>query len=171
MDNLHNDTAIKFTVDLPYPTITPTTDLRTARMLLDDFAGQDSELTGVNQYIYQHLVTGEYKDLSAVLKGIAIVEMKHFEMLGEAIVNLGGDPVFTSSRGRPWTALYLKYIKNPKLIILMNIQGEKAGIKGYRQSIEMTNNPQVKKLLERIILDEELHVQNLEKMLVKFEHI
>jgi len=171
MDNLHNDMTIKYTVDLPYPEITPTTDLRTARMLLDDFAGQDSELSGINQYVYQHLVTGEYEELSKVLKGIALVEMKHFEMLGDAIVNLGGDPVFTSSRGRPWTALYLKYIKNPKLIILMNIQGEKTGIKGYRQSIEMTNNTQVKKLLERIILDEELHLQILEKMLAKFEYM
>ena len=144
--------------------------MRTARILLDDYAGMESELTAINQYVYQHIISEEkYEDLADALLGISIAEMEHLELLGSAILNLGGDPIYKSSNGRMWNSAFVQYVKNPKVILMVNIQGEKTAIRNYRRTIEMTNNVQVKKLIERIILDEELHIQIFEKLLKQFE--
>ncbi len=49
-----------------------------------------SELTTISQYFYHHLVLrGVNNVVAEILKGIAIVEIKHLELLGEAKLNSG----------------------------------------------------------------------------------
>ena len=49
-------------------------------------------------------------------------------------------------------------------MILANINVEYAAIYNYRWHIQMTSNDSVKRLLERIILDEELHIRLFSEM-------
>ena len=76
--------------DLPYPEVNVAKDLSEARLILPNYAGRDSETTAILTYAYQSYMTA---DLKKILEEISIVEMTHHEMLGEAIVKLGGYPI------------------------------------------------------------------------------
>lgn len=62
---------------------------------------------------------------------IAMIEIKHLELLGEAIIKLGGNPEFKSSYsnvGRFWLGSYVNYSTTIKKILLDNIDTEKIAI-------------------------------------------
>ncbi|HEY8390431.1 MAG TPA: ferritin-like domain-containing protein [Clostridia bacterium] len=161
----NNERRKRFKLDLPYPEVEPVCDPKTVMLIKEDYAGCQSELTAINVYIYQRILMNDVLDeLAGVLLGIAIVEMEHLELLGMAIKNLGGDPEYEVGC-RMWTADYVIYTKNPKEMLLANIEGEKTAIRNYRRHIRMIDNRQVQKLLERIILDEELHIDIFSSLL------
>ena len=101
--------------DLPYPEVNVTKDLSEARLILPNYAGRDSETTAILTYAYQSYMTA---DLKKILEEIAIVEMTHHEMLGEAIVKLGGYPIIGS--GCFWNGSFINYTSNPKVYLKNN---------------------------------------------------
>jgi rubrerythrin len=86
-------------VDEPYPPIrVERPNPRYARILQEDFAGTVSEMTAITQYLYHHFdMEPVLREVAELLEEISIVEMTHFEMLGELIKMLGGDPVYQGS--------------------------------------------------------------------------
>ena len=78
------DTCI---LDIPYPEINPNEKSREkAMLLLPLFAGRVSEMTAINTYIYQSMITKkEDPSLHDMLECISITEMKHFDILGQII--------------------------------------------------------------------------------------
>ncbi|NLC53912.1 MAG: peptidoglycan-binding protein, partial [Firmicutes bacterium] len=82
-----------YTLPVPYPeprVVAPNAFY--AQLLLEDYAGMVSELTAVHQYLYNHYYFE--KELSGMVKSIAIVEMKHLELLAETILLLGEAPEY-----------------------------------------------------------------------------
>ena len=75
----------RFCCDLPYPPVEVTCpDPACVPILRDLYAGQRSELGAITQYCYQSFLLGlRDEELSGMLRGIAIVEMHHLEMLGQ----------------------------------------------------------------------------------------
>ena len=66
-----------------------------ANLLLEDYAGVVSEMTAINQYLYHHFTFGEgFDELTELVECIAIIEMKHLELLAESILLLGVAPEF-----------------------------------------------------------------------------
>ena len=107
----------------------------------------------------------EYKK---ILKGIAIVEMHHLEILGNLIYQLGLTPVFgkrTENALEWFNGSYVNYSNNLISVLQEDILEEQKTIEQYEKIIIYTNDFHVKEILNRIILDEKLHIEIFSKML------
>ncbi len=166
----HNDCVL----NIPYPPAdVKEKNLYYARLLLNNYAGQNGEMTAITQYLYQHLISEEcYGELSDSLECISIVEMRHLEMLGELITKLGGAPLFrTQNRGRNiyWSGKFVAEIQNPRKFLIKNIEAENVAIRDYKMRICQISDPMIQNLLERIIRDEEHHITIFKRYLAEFE--
>jgi bacterioferritin len=161
---------LKYKVDLPYPEVkVEKPNIEYAKILSNDYAGKVSEETAINLYSFQHFaLDDEY--YTKILKNISIVEMKHLELLGETIKLLGLEPVFMSYNKEknglvPWKSSYIDYKTNLEDVLKIDIEAEEKAIENYRKSISLINDKYIKKLLERIIMDEELHLNIFKDLL------
>jgi len=152
--------------DLPYPEISCQDKNKSyANLIQVNYAGAISELTAINQYIYHSLAISEkFKDVAHCLKHIAMVEMEHLEILGKLIIALGGNPRFEINKGGrelEWSPKFIEYGSNLASMLRENIDGEKAAIRQYKSTISLIKNDNITKILERIIVDEEIHIKTL----------
>ena len=157
-------------LNIPYPEAkTDEKNLCYANLLLNDYAGKNSEMTAVTQYTYQDIISTEmYPEVADALECIAIVEMHHYDLIATVIREFGGDPqlrVINNGQPRYWDAKYVNYNKNPRRFLRENIIAEKAAIESYKKRIRQINDPNVQKLLERIIIDEEHHIEIFQSLL------
>ncbi len=107
------------------------------------------------------------KDYADTLMGIAIAEMKHLDILGEAMLKLGVDPKFIQC---PNTRTYfntstVSQSKTPQKMLMDDIGGELEAIATYKKMLFILENEQVEAIIQRIIIDEELHLEKLKEML------
>ena len=157
--------------ELPYPTIRiGEPNLRWARILTELFCGQNGEMTAVNQYVYQHFILGETAAEDAgTIECIAQNEMQHFDLLGKLIYALGGDPklrVSVSPRQSVWwNGGWLDYSHIRSTLVNNNIRAEQKAIAAYRSAIDLIDDRNIDEILERIILDEERHIELFREML------
>ena len=153
-------------VDLEYPEIDiDSVSMSDCRYLMEDYGGAESELTAILTYIYQTYILSEmeeYKELHDTLHGIAITEMHHHELLGEAIVKLGGTPVMGGTH-KFWNASMVNYCKDIINMINIDIKAENIAIENYKKTMRCVQNYSIRELIERIIMDEELHILALEE--------
>lgn len=145
----------------PYPEIAAAEpNICYARLLLDDYAGTVSEMTSVCQYMYHEVMTCEMKVQDA-LKGIAAVEMRHISVLAELIRKLGGEPLLRNGSGIYWSPKFIYCGSRLADRIRADIDAEQRSISCYELHIELIEDPGIKNILRRIILDEELHIRLL----------
>lgn len=153
----------KYADQQPYPQIgAMEANEEYVKLLMDDYAGKDSELTAITQYTFQHFIKGGGNmEVAQMVMAIAQAEMKHYALLGEAIEKLGGDPKCKGghgSNGDYWTGRNPDYSMSPTEILEANIQAEKTAIENYTKHAEIIDYPSIKNLLKRIIRDEEIHL-------------
>jgi len=130
-----------------------------AALLLEDYAGQVSELTASAQYIYHHIVVPEgYEWIADLLEDTAIVEMKHLELLGETIRLLGADPRYYAQDGVYWSARHVAYREGLRQQLEADVEAERAAIAQYERHYALIADPHVRRLLARIMADEQLHL-------------
>ncbi|HAA38332.1 MAG TPA: bacterioferritin [Firmicutes bacterium] len=127
-------------------------------LLLNDYAGEVSELTAITQYLHHHFVVG-YKDVAKLLEEISLVEMRHFEMLGEALRDAGIDPRIYNTHKKYWTGNYVNYQYNVCDILRADIVAELDAISQYYRHIALIPNRDIQTLLRRIIKDELKHIE------------
>lgn len=155
-----------YKADLPYPEI----DLKVksmyeVKLLMPSYGGRESETSAIFGYIYGHYVTEDVPgDISNCLSKIAITEMHHHDMLGKAIFQLGGTP-YIGGNYSYWQGGYINYIKDPVSILKNSIAAEKQAIHDYKIVTARSHIPEIKLLIERIILDEEIHIATLTELL------
>lgn len=147
--------------NIPYPKLMNIRqNTRYANLLYDNFAGEEGELTAVNQYIYEHIELKRYEGLSKILLSIAIEEMHHLELIGDLIKRLGRKPYYMNQNQCMWNANNIKYhFNNVYDMLMFNIESEKKTIESYKEAIKYTQNKSIKDLLERIMLDEQTHLE------------
>lgn len=152
---------------IPYPKVANLVENKKyANMLYDDFSGQLGEFSAISQYIYEHINSQQDENVSRILRSIAIMEMKHLDIIGDIIKRLGKDPIFVDSKGIAWSSNNIKYnFKDVEEMIKFNIYTEEVAIQGYRKAYLYTNNRSLKKVFERIILDEKTHIRIFRDML------
>ena len=151
-----------YSSDLHYPTLQVEKNLHDSKILMPVYGGVQGEITAVMTYTYQHFVA-EDEALKEMLEGVSIAEMKHVDLLGNAITVLGGYPVIG---GRAyWSGSYVNYTLDPKRFLRQNILAEENAILGYERAILNLSQDSVKNLIERIILDEEIHVKLFKEFL------
>ena len=155
---------------IPYPEcsgIMP--DYKFGRLVYDAYAGSKSELTTILTYVYEHLTNEEIEEVAMFLKMISMQEMKHLEMLGEMLVKLGCMPYYMGTYGNKWCSDNVRStFQNLEEMLNFNVMGEKEAIQGYRHLISVCESPNIKAILERIIMDEECHVQIFEYLKQKY---
>ena len=98
--------------NIPYPKLMNIRqNIRYANLLYDNFAGEEGELTAVNQYIYEHIELKQYEGFSKILLSIAKEEMHHLELIGDLIKRLGKKPYYINQNQCMWNANNIKYNK------------------------------------------------------------
>jgi bacterioferritin len=146
-------------------------NIKQGNLLSLAYAGKNSEFTAISQYVVHHITCSDTNsDISHDILQIGVVEMFHLDMLGSCLKQLGTSVnlgVHNGCATQFWTAGYIKYGKNLRERLLLDIQGEKDCIAQYRYIIQNIHNPAIERLLERIIGDEEVHIDIFEKMLTQ----
>ncbi len=144
-----------------YPKIEGRCEMSDALCLMGDYGGRNGETTAIIQYIYQHYITaGVDERLSRMMRGIALVEMRHHALLADAIVRSGGTPYVGTVR-EFWTARSVSYSKDIPLFLMNDIAAETAAVAAYRKTLLCLTNESIKRLVSRIIEDEEVHLSLL----------
>jgi bacterioferritin len=143
---------------------------RYCNLIYDNFGGEEGELTAITQYIYEHMNFKKEEAISHILQDIAIEEMHHLDILGEIITNLGEKPIYQNSNQKLWIANNVTYdICNLRDAIKKNMKDEESAIIGYRKLLRYTNNIHLRRIYERIILDETTHFEIFKRILMNLK--
>lgn len=121
------------------------------------------ELVAISQYMIEHyeLEDAGYGKLGDTMKEIAITEMKHAEEFAERIMFLNGTPI-TRPEAEAQKGLSIKDMLN------VNHHLEEGAIKMYNDAIKLCSEEGdnvSKALFEKILADEESHVDDFQKMM------
>lgn len=165
----------KYIVNLPYPEPRiERQNVQYANILLKDYSGAVSEFTAINLYVYQHFVSDrEYEDYAELIGGVSMAEMKHLELLGETIKLLGIKPVYIDNAcppGKFWTPRYVNFTTFIREMLMEDIQSEQKAIENYKYHITLIQDRYIRELLQRIIVDEELHVKLFKELYDKYSN-
>ena len=150
--------------DMPYPKVKVLKENKEyARLLSHAYASNESELTIVHLYIYQSVILEDKNpEIAKILKEIAKVEMHHLYLLAAAIKKLGCDPIFADCNlymESYWNSNYVYYDTDLNLILEIDIDSEKRAIHDYQMLLTTINDSYLKQLINRIILDEQIHLE------------
>lgn len=155
--------------DLPYPNIDElTTDVTSGQIISFAYATQKGELQATLQYFSHHLYLE--KDDADTLMCIAIAEMHHLDILGKTMLKLGAKPLLVQY---PNSKMYyntstVSTATVPSKLLMDDIEGELNAIADYQKMLFVLKNEQVSAIIQRIIIDEQLHLQTLKTMLEKY---
>lgn len=163
----------KFAVNLPYPEISVNEKNKNySNIILQNYAGQNSEFTAVAQYNYHEIaIFNDYPVVSNAIKGIARVEMYHLQILGELIVLLGGDPKYRIYKKKTecyWSPKFIDFNKELKTLLTNDLNSEISSIKQYEKAISLIDDENIVLIIKRIILDEEYHVKIFKELIQKY---
>ena len=163
---------MEYRVNKPYPKIeVERPNKKYAKLLLEDYAGISGEDTAIHQYSFQHFDKFNVsKDFADTLAKIAAVEMRHLELLGETIKLLGLNPKFKFTERNChyltyFSSSFVNYETDIRNMLLSDIEIEEKAIKNYLYHISIINDKYVKRLLYRIIEDEQVHIKCFKELL------
>ena len=115
-------------------------------LLNQDLAGEHGAII---QYLNHAYAMGE-GEMACEIEAIAREEMRHLDWLAEAIVGLSGVPSLKRGKMRMSGEAVADWMKN-------NVLLEEDAINQYKEHIKATDDPKIKRLLQRILSDEESH--------------
>ena len=109
----------------------------------------EGEHGAIIQYLTHAYAMGE-GEMACEIEAIAREEMRHLDWLAEAIVELGGVPSLKRGKMRMDGKSVAGWMKN-------GVQLEEDAMAPYREHIKLIDDPKIKRLLKRILSDEESH--------------
>lgn len=159
--------------DKPYPLVCVSGKNRNyGRWILDNMGGSNSEMSAVSLYLYNHMWTEpDCVDISYLFHKISIVEMHHLKIFGTLARELGENPcLWTHRQNRMvyWTPGYNQYPTELSRLIHNALAGELATIEKYERQASAVEDVHIVANLERIILDEKIHVQIFKDMITEY---
>jgi bacterioferritin len=125
-------------------------------MLNQDLEGEHAAII---QYLVHAYAMGE-GEMACEIEAIAREEMRHFDWLAEAIAELGGVPTIKRAGMRTGGEIVADWMKN-------DVLQEEEGIALYEKHIAAIADPKIKRLLKRILSDEESHRADFEHFIDK----
>lgn len=145
-----------------------------AAEMLSNLGACCSEMSTVSLYIYNStILTDRNPEYAQIFHKLGMVEMHHLNIFSHLAHMLGADPrLWTCSGKRPcyWSPACNRYPMQPEPLIRNSLQGEQDTILKYRRQAAQICDAHVVDLLNRIILDEQLHVQIFREMLEDVRH-
>lgn len=143
-----------------------------ACLLMDDYAGVVSEFTAISQYLYHYFLLKDIdENLGELLENVAITEMLHMEILADTIKKLGQNPQIRgsfSTCNNFWNGSFAYYGRDLCSRLKADIDAEYKAVSEYRKHIRLIKDPYIQAILERIILDEKVHIRLFNEALYKF---
>jgi bacterioferritin len=109
----------------------------------------EGEHGAIIQYLLHAYAMGE-GEMSCEIEALAREEMRHLDWLAETVVELGGTPSLTRGNMRMGGQAVSEWMANDVLL-------EEDAIKLYKEHIKTIDDPKIKRLLKRILSDEESH--------------
>ena len=109
----------------------------------------EGEHGAIIQYLTHAYAMGE-GEIACEIEAIAREEMRHLDWLAEAIVELGGVPSLERGKMRMEGKSVVDWMKNGVML-------EEDAMAPYREHIKLIDDPKIKRLLQRILSDEESH--------------
>lgn len=159
--------------EMPYPPIQVTQkNIHYEKLMLDNLAGSNSEMSTFNLYFYNSLITSrQYKEIADVFNEVMEEELHHMEIFGEISLQLGADPrlwAWKNNRNIYWTPSYTQYTMRLKDIISNAIKNEKWAIDKYSKQISNIKDMSIVENLNRIIMDEKKHLDKFTQLYNKY---
>ncbi len=109
----------------------------------------EGEHGAIIQYLTHAYAMGE-GEMACEIEAIAREEMRHLDWLAETVVELGGTPSLKRGEMRMDGKSVADWMRNSVLL-------EEDGITLYKEHIKLIDDPKTKRLLQRILSDEESH--------------
>ena len=163
---------IQYAAAEPYPEVrVQKKNWRYGQAMLSNVGGSTSEISAVARYLYSYVTQEEWGEVSDCLRHIAMVEMHHLDIFARLSRQLGEDPrLWTLSRGqrRYWTPEYLRYPRKLEHLLRYALEEERGTIQKYNQQALWIRDGNILANLERIIADEQVHVQILTGLLESY---
>jgi len=119
----------------------------------------EGEHAAIIQYLTHAYAMGE-GEMACEIEAIAREEMRHLDWLAETIVELGGIPSLERGSMRMDGESVVDWMRNDVLL-------EEDGMNLYREHIKSIDDPKIKRLLQRILSDEESHHGDFEHFVEK----
>ena len=119
---------------------------KTIELLNKDLEGEHGAII---QYLIHAYSMGE-GEMACEIEALAREEMRHLDFLAEAVVELGGVPSMKRGKMRMGGKAVADWMSNDVLL-------EGDAIKQYKEHIKAISDPKIKRLLKRILSDEESH--------------
>lgn len=140
-----------------------------AAEMLGNIGSCNSEMSAVSLYLYNNIIlTDTNLEYAKIFQKIAVVEMHHWQIYAQLARMLGADPrLWTFSNNRPcyWSPACNHYPQQLKSLLENSLRGEQDAILKYRRQAEVIKDAYIADLINRIILDEEVHVEIFTEML------
>ena len=125
-------------------------------LLNEDLEGEHAAII---QYLSHAYAMGE-GEMACEIEAIAREEMRHLDWLAETIVELGGVPSLTRGEMRTGGKAVAEWMDN-------DVLQEEDAIKLYKEHIAAIDNAKIKRLLNRILSDEQSHRGDFEHFVEK----
>jgi bacterioferritin len=119
----------------------------------------EGEHGAIIQYLLHAYAMGE-GEMACEIEALAREEMRHLDWLAETVVELGGTPSLTRGNMRMGGKAVSEWMANDVLL-------EGDAIKLYKEHIKAIDDLKIKRLLKRILSDEESHQGNFEHFVDK----
>jgi bacterioferritin len=119
----------------------------------------EGEHGAIIQYLLHAYAMGE-GEMSCEIEALAREEMRHLDWLAETVVELGGTPSLKRGNMSMGGKAVSEWMANDVLL-------EDDAIKLYKEHIKAIDDPKIKRLLKRILSDEESHRGDFEHFVDK----
>lgn len=130
------------------------------------YAGPEGEVVLFLQLRYHYNILKSFSPkIAEVLSEISLTDLKHQELLANAIQMTYGNPIYATTQGKWIGGRQIDYIKDTKQILLTNLEAKEKTIIDYKIAISKIENNQIKLLLTSILADEENHRLILKKLI------
>lgn len=155
--------------EIPYPSTDDLeADVRSGQILSFAYATPRGAVNAVLQYCYHATHMRKHSaDDADILKSIAQAEAMHAQIIGAAMEKLGVNPLYIQypNSKRYYTAAMVSQSTKPQKMLMDDIVAEMNSITEFRKMLFVLKNEQVEALVERLIMDEQLHIETLKNML------
>jgi bacterioferritin len=119
----------------------------------------EDEHGAIIQYLTHAYAMGE-GEIACEIEALAREEMRHLDWLAETIVELGGTPSLNRGKMLMGGKSVVEWMKN-------DVALEEGAITTYREHVRAVDDPKIKRLLQRILSDEESHLGDFEHFVDK----
>lgn len=172
----YTNTGVLYRSSLPYPPVQAEgKNRRIGCAMLENIGGQNSEMSAVARYFYDHLQTSYFSEVAEAFHFISIVEMHHLEIFGTLAKECGEDPrLWSVGGGKPsgkkywWSSSYVQYTDQLGPMLRIAMQEEKKTMLKYQNQARWISDENVVANLRRVVLDEEQHLEIFTNLYQKY---